>query len=57
MYSVSLSDRFVVKAFASRATDAGFDSRLRWEFSGSSRTSDLNIGTPVVTLPGHVSIL
>ena len=26
--------------------------RWRWEFSGSSHTSDLKIGTPVATLPG-----
>ena len=31
----------VVKASASRATDLGFESRLRWDFSGSSHTSDL----------------
>ena len=27
-------------------------SHLRWDFSGSSHTSDLEIGTPVATLPG-----
>ena len=38
----------VVKASVSRAEDPGFDSRLcRGEFSGSSHTSDLTIGTPV----------
>ena len=42
----------VVKASASRAEDPGFDSRLRRDFSGSSHTSDLKIGTPVATLPG-----
>ena len=42
----------VVKASASRAEDPGFESRLRRIFSGSSHTSDLNIGTPVATLPG-----
>ena len=42
----------VVKASASKAEDPGFESRLRRDFSGSSHTSDLNIGTPVVTLPG-----
>ena len=37
----------------SRAADPGFDSRLRHgDFSGPSHTSDLKIGTPVVTLPG-----
>ena len=40
----------VVKASASRAEDPGFESRLRRDFSGSSHTSDLNIGTPVATL-------
>ena len=42
----------VVKASASRAEDPGFESRLRRDFSGSSHTSDLKIGTPVATLPG-----
>ena len=42
----------VAKASASGADDPGFESRLRREFSGSSHTSDLKIGTPVVTLPG-----
>ena len=42
----------VVKASASRAEDPGFESRLRRDFSGSSYTSDLKIGTPVATLPG-----
>ena len=42
----------VVKASASRAADPEFDSRLRQDFSGSSYTSDLKIGTPVATLPG-----
>ena len=42
----------VVKASASGAEDPGFNSRLLWDFSGSSHTSDLNIGTPVATLPG-----
>ena len=42
----------MVKASASRAEDLGFESRLRRDFSGSSHTSDLNIGTPVATLPG-----
>ena len=53
---ISLSrDRLVglvVKASASRAEDPGFESRLRRDCSGSSHTSDLNIGTPVATLPG-----
>ena len=42
----------VVKASASRVEDPGFESRLRQNFSGSSHTSDLKIGTPVATLPG-----
>ena len=42
----------VVKVSASRAKDSGFDSHLRRDFSGSSHTSDLKIGTPVATLPG-----
>ena len=42
----------VVKAFASRAEDPGFESRLRRDFSGSSHTSDLKTGTAVATLPG-----
>ena len=42
----------VVKASASRAEDPGFQSRLWRDFSGSSHTSDLKIGTPVATLPG-----
>ena len=37
---------------ASRAEDTGFESRLRRDFSGSSHTCDLQIGTPVATLPG-----
>ena len=42
----------VVKASASRTEDPGFESRMRWDFLGSSHTSDLKIGTPVATLPG-----
>ena len=42
----------VVKASASRAKEPVFESRLRRDFSGSSHTSDLKIGTPVATLPG-----
>ena len=43
----------VVKASASRAEDPGFESRLcKGFFSGSIHTSDLNIGSPVATLPG-----
>ena len=42
----------VVKASASGTEDPGFESRLRRDFSGSSHTSELKIGTPVTTLPG-----
>ena len=42
----------VVKASASRAEGPGFDPACAGIFSGSSHTSDLNIGTPVATLPG-----
>ena len=42
----------VVKASASGAEDPGFESRLRRDFSASSHTSDLKIGTPVATLLG-----
>ena len=45
----------VVKASASRAEDPGFESRWRRDFSGSSHTSDLKIGTLVATLPGSWS--
>ena len=38
---------------ALRAADPGFDSRLqRGNFSGSSHTSDLKMGTPLTTRPG-----
>ena len=40
------------KASASRSEGPGFESRLCRDFSGSSHTSDLKIGTPVATLPG-----
>ena len=42
----------VVKASALRVEDLGFESRLHWEFSGLSHTSDLKIGAPVATLLG-----
>ena len=42
----------MVKASASRAEYPGFESRLWPDFSGSSHTSDLKIGTPAATLPG-----
>ena len=44
----------VVTASASRTEGPGFESRLRRDFSGSSHTSDLKIGTPVATLPGAI---
>ena len=40
------------KASASRAEGPGFESRCAGIFSGSSHTCDLNLGTPVATLPG-----
>ena len=40
------------KASASTAEDPGFESSLRRDFPRSSHTSDLEIGTPVATLPG-----
>ena len=41
----------VVRASASGAEDPAFEYHLRWDFPGSSHTSDLT-GTPVATLPG-----
>ena len=41
----------VVKASTLRAADPGFESRLRRDFSRSSHTIDLEIGTPLATLP------
>ena len=54
-YQYSICDRLVglvVKESASGMQGPGFDSRLRWDISGSSHTSDLKIGTQVATLPG-----
>ena len=42
----------VVKGSALRAEDLVFESHLHQDFSRSSHTSDLKIGTPVATLPG-----
>ena len=42
----------VVKASASGAEDPGSDPACDGIFPGSSHTSDLNIDTPVATLPG-----
>ena len=41
----------MVKASAPRAEDPGFESRLRWDFSGSSHTSNLKMGTLVASPP------
>ena len=41
----------VVKASASRVEGPGFESRLLRDFSGSSHSSGLKIGTPVAILP------
>ena len=48
----TLRCRLVGLASTSRADDPGFESRLRRDFSVSSHTSNLKIGTPVATLPG-----
>ena len=42
----------VVRASTSRTENPGFEFRLRRDFSGSSHTGELKIGTPVATLPG-----
>ena len=42
----------VVKVSPLGAEDPGFESHLRRDFSRSSHTSDLKIGTPVAALPG-----
>ena len=42
----------VVKTSDPKAEGPEFESRLRRDFSGSGHTNDLNIGTPVATLPG-----
>ena len=44
----------VVKASASRGQDPRLESHLRRDFSGSSHTSDLNIGTPLATLARRI---
>ena len=46
----------MVKAFASRVEDPGFESRLRRDFSGLTHTSDLKIGTPVLLCQAPGSI-
>ena len=40
-----------VKACSLGAEDPGFESYLQQDFSGSSHTSDLKIGSPVASLP------
>ena len=54
MTSLFIDNRLIglVGVFASRPEDPGFESRLRRDFSGSSHTSDLKIGTPVTTPSG-----
>ena len=55
MFSSSSTDCFaglVVKASALGAEDPRFESRLQQDFSGSSHTNDLKIGTSAATLPG-----
>ena len=55
--ALSATDRIaglVVKASASRKEDPGFKSRFRRDFSGSSHTSDLHIGTPDFLFPSGV---
>ena len=42
----------MVKTSAPEAEGPEFESSLLRDFSGSSHTSDLRIGTPVATLPG-----
>ena len=42
----------VVKVFTPKVEGPDFKSRLQWDFSRSSHTSDLKVGTPVATLPG-----
>ena len=42
----------MAKASTSGVKDLGFESHLRRDFSRSSHTSDLKIGTQVATLPG-----
>ena len=42
----------VVKVYASRVEDPGFEACLRQDFSGSGHTSDLKIGTPLASQLG-----
>ena len=52
---VCVCDRLVdqvVKASVSRVEDLWKESHLQWDFSVSSHTIYLEIGTPVATLPG-----
>ena len=55
VWDIILANRLaglVVKASALEVEDPGFKSRLRWDFSGSSHTSDLKIGTLLAPLLG-----
>ena len=47
-----LNDCLVGPVVKARVADPGLDSHLCWDFSGLSHSSDLEIGTPAVTLPG-----
>ena len=51
-YSADRLVGLVVKVSTSRAEDPGLESRLCQDFSRASHTSDLEIVTPVATLPG-----
>ena len=42
----------MIKASATGEEGPEFECRLRWDFSGSSHTSDFKIDIPVATLPG-----
>ena len=42
----------MIKASAPKTEGPEFESRFRRDFSGSSRTSDFKIGTPLASLPG-----
>ena len=49
---IPFSDNNRLAGLVVKASDPGFESRLRRDFSGSSPTSDFKIGTPVAALPG-----
>ena len=55
VWDIILANRLaglVVKASALEVEDPGFKSRLRWDFSGSSHTSNFKIGTLLAPLLG-----